>query len=115
MKNFVISSLAFAFFVVCPRMAGMVHIISKNTGVSIPAIVILGTIVSLPIIYLMALIFGRWGVLGALSFCILTDFISAGLMTGIGFRAGVETIIIALFVIAGVRIAPVICRFFGVK
>ncbi len=113
MKSFVLSALAFAFFVVCPRMAGMIHIISKNTGVSIPTVVVLGTVASLPLVYAMALIFGKWGVVGALAFCILTDLISATFMAGVGLRAGVETLIVAIFVIAGVKVAPLLCNLLG--
>ncbi len=115
MKNFIIASIAFSLFVVCPRMAGMVHIISKNTGLSIPAVVVAGTAFSLPLVYIMALVFGRWGLMGALAFCILTDIASSVVMSGIGLRAGIETLIIAIFVVIGVKVAPIICNIMGVK
>jgi hypothetical protein len=113
MKNLVLSAVAFAFFVVCPRMAGMIHIISRNTGVSIPAVVVLGTVAALPMVYAMAHIFGKWGLVGALAFCVFTDLLSAAFMAGVGLKAGVETLIIAIFVITGVKVAPLVCNLLG--
>ncbi len=115
MRSFVLAAVAFSLFVVCPRMAGMIHIISKNTGVSIPAVVVVGTVVSIPMVYLMAIIFGRWGIVGALSFCILTDLLSSAVMSGIGIRAGVETLVVAVFVVVGVKVAPLVCNLMGMR
>jgi hypothetical protein len=46
--------------------------------------------------------------MGALGFCILTDVGAALFMREISLKAGLETFIIALFVIAGVRVASII-------
>ena len=110
-KELLLSSMAFGLFVVCPRMAGMMHIITGNTTSSIMKTVLLGTALSVPILILMVNAFGKFGIWGALSICVLTDFGAAMFMGKINPRAGVETLVIALFVIIGVKIAPLISSF----
>jgi hypothetical protein len=93
-------------------MAGMIYIIAEHSHVSIFWAVLMGTILSIPLLLVMVLTFGKFGIWGSLGFCVLTDFVSAFIMKEISFRAGVETFIIALFVIAGVKIAPLISKYF---
>jgi len=107
-KDLLISSIGLSLFIVCPRMAGMVYIIAKNSQVSLIFTALLGTILAIPLIILMVLIFAKFGLWGALTFCILTDIASASVMREISIKAGLETIIIAIFVIIGVKIAPFI-------
>lgn len=47
----------------------------------------------------------------ALAFAVFTDLLSALVIKEISFKAGVETLIIALFVIVGVRAATYISSF----
>ena len=110
-KELLLSSIAFGLFVVCPRMAGMMHIITGNTATSMMKTVLLGTAFSVPILILMVHAFGRFGIWGALSICVLTDFGAALFMSKINPRAGIETLVIALFVIIGVKLAPFISNF----
>ncbi|MEA3323616.1 MAG: hypothetical protein U9Q37_00515 [Euryarchaeota archaeon] len=63
---------------------------------------------ALPLIVLMALIFKEYGLFAALLFCVVTDLMAAVVMKGISFKAGVETHIIALFVIVGVKVAAMV-------
>ena len=63
---------------------------------------------ALPLIILMALIFREYGLFAALFFCVGTDLMAAVIMKGISFKAGVETLIIALFVIAGAKVAATV-------
>ncbi len=63
MKELLIASTAFALFVICPRMAGMTNIIASATHLSIIRIAVLGTVLALPLIVLMALIFREYGLL----------------------------------------------------
>jgi hypothetical protein len=105
-QSLVLTSLAFSFFVVCPRMAGMIHVVGKNAEVSLLSTVLLGTLLSMPLLLVMVWAFQRFGVLGALGFCILTDFGAVLLMRQVSWRAGLETIFIALFVVVGVKLAP---------
>ncbi len=115
MREFIVATVSFSLFVVCPRMAGMVHVISKNTNLSIPAVVVIGGAVSIPMLYFMACVFGRWGITGALVFCIATDLASAILMGSVGIRAGVETAVISLFVLIGAKVAPYLSSIMGFK
>ncbi len=103
-----LASIAFGFFVVCPRMAGMLPLIAKNTQSSLLLIVLAGTACSIPLLFLMVYVFGKFGIMGALLICVLTDLFAAMMMGGINIKAGFETFIIALFVIAGVKLAPII-------
>ena len=107
-KDFLISSIALALFIICPRMAGMVCLIAKNTQVSLIYIALLGSIFSIPFVVLMVLIFAKFGLWGALSFCVLTDLAAAYIIKEISIKAGIETFVIAIFVIIGVKIAPYI-------
>lgn len=79
-KELLITGLSFGLFVICPRMAGMTHIISKHSSVSMVTTVLLGLAVSVPIILLMVIVFGKFGVFGALTFCVITDLGAAWLM-----------------------------------
>lgn len=108
MEPLLIVSVAFALFIVCPRMAGMANVITNATQTNIIHVAIIGTIISLPLIIAMALIFKQYGLFAALGFCVLTDLGAALVMRQISFKAGLETFIIALFLILGVKVASII-------
>ncbi|MCW3134103.1 MAG: hypothetical protein N2V78_07245 [Methanophagales archaeon] len=108
MKELLIASAAFALFILCPRMAGMTKVISDASHVELIKVVVFGTVVALPMIIAMALIFARYGLVAALVFCVVTDFAAAFAMREISMKAGVETLIIALFVLLGVKVASII-------
>ncbi len=101
-------SIAFALFIVCPRMAAMTNIITTATQTNIIHVAVTGTIISLPLIIAMVLIFKHYGLLAALGFCVLTDLGAALVMKQVSFKAGLETLIIALFLILGVKVASII-------
>ncbi len=110
LKELFIAGVSFGLFVVCPRMAGMMHIINKHTNVSMLITVLLGVLISIPILLLMVFTFSKFGVWGALSVCVLTDLGAALVMKEISMRAGFETFVIAVFVIIGVKIAPLLSK-----
>ena len=103
-----IVSLAFALFIICPRMAGMVYAIVKSTNTNIIHVALIGTALSLPFVLAMVAIFQRYGILGALGFCVLTDLGAALLVGSLDIKAGVEVVVIAASLIAGVKIASVV-------
>ena len=107
-KELMVGSIGLALFIICPRMAGMVHLISKYSNVSLVQTALLGSVLSIPLVLVIVLIFGKYGVWGALTFCIITDLGAALFMKELSLKAGVETFIIALFVILGVKTAPFI-------
>jgi len=108
MKPLLIVSIAFALFLVCPRMAGMVSVITDATPTNIISVSVIGTVISLPLIIAMVLVFKRYGLIAALAFCVLTDIGAALMMKQVSLKAGLETFIIALFLILGVRVASII-------
>ncbi|WP_026894702.1 hypothetical protein [Clostridiisalibacter paucivorans] len=108
----IISSLAFAFFVVCPRMAGMMHVIESYTNVSMLYTVLVGIVISIPLLRLMVFIFAKSGVWAALGFCVFTDLGSALIMNGINISATIEILVIAIFMVIGVKSAPRILNIF---
>lgn len=111
-KDLIISSLGLGLFIICPRMAGMVHIISRSSQASLIQTALYGSLVAIPFVLIMVLVFGKFGLWGALAFCVLTDLGAAFLMKEISLKAGIETLVIAIFVIIGVRVAPLITGIF---
>jgi len=112
MQTFILISIAFALFLVCPRMAAMMHIITTNTQTNIVYISVIGTIFALPLAIAMAFIFKKYGLIGALIFGIVTDIASA-LLFGktVSLKTGIETFVISIFVITGARIAAMISNY----
>jgi len=100
-----IAALAFAFFILCPRMAGITSIIANATNVDLVKLAVVGTIIAIPLVVAMVLIYSKYGLLAALAFAVLTDMLSALVIKEISLKAGIETLIVALFVIIGVRVA----------
>ncbi|MHC1579667.1 MAG: hypothetical protein ACXQTZ_03305 [Candidatus Alkanophagales archaeon] len=111
MNPLVLASVAFALFVVCPRMAGMVHVIAESARVSTIQASVVGTVLSLPLLVVMTMIFRHYGLIAALGFCVLTDLGAALVMRGVSLRAGLETLIIAAFVVLGVRVATLVSSY----
>ena len=111
-KEFMMASIGLSLFVICPRMAGMVNIIAKTSQVSLVYTALFGTICSIPLVLAMVLVFAKVGIWGALGFCVLTDFGAALFMKQINPKAGIETLVIAIFVIIGVKVAPYITNIF---
>jgi hypothetical protein len=89
-------------------MAGMTNIITNATNTNIVQIAVIGTILAIPLIVAMVLIFKQYGLIPALAFSVLTDLGAALVIKEISFKAGLETLIIALFVIAGVKVASIV-------
>ena len=112
MLTIILVSIGFALFLVCPRMAAMMHIITTNTQTNIVYISVIGTIIALPLAIAMAFIFKKYGLIGALAFGIVTD-IAAALLFGktISLKTGIETFIISIFVVTGARVAAMISNY----
>lgn len=92
--NYVVLSLAFAFFVMCPRMAGMCAVISRAGDVNPYLVAILGGLMAVPLVALMVFLTVRFGVGVAIAAAVLTDILSA-VATG---RYGIEIALIAMFI-----------------
>jgi hypothetical protein len=109
-KEILLASVAMGFFIICPRMAAMVHIISKHTHTPLYTVALLGTLISIPLMLGIVWTFNRYGVAAAVGFCVATDIVSALLLSGTGWKAPLETAVIAIFVLIGVKVAPVVSR-----
>ena len=107
-KELLISSIGLSLFIVCPRIAGMVNVIAKQSQVSLIYVALIGSILAIPLIVTTVLIFSSFGLWGALAFCIITDLGAALIMKELSVSAGIETFVIAIFLIIGVKIAPYI-------
>lgn len=107
-RSIIIISIVFGLFIVCPRMAGMMHVISSNSEVTLWKITVLGTLISIPILVLMIYIFSNFGIFGTLIFCIGTDLAAAYIIKEISINAAIERVVIAFFVTLGVKLAPYI-------
>ena len=108
MTQSIVASVGFALFILCPRMAGMANVIANSTKVNLVLVSILGTLISLPLIVAMVFIFKQFGLWAALAFAVFTDALAALAMGAISWKSSLETFIIALFVLAGVRVAALI-------
>ncbi len=105
MTGYVVTIVAFGFFVVCPRLGAMTNLLEKNTDFPIYWLVIIGTFASIPLLMIMTWLIKQWGLMAGLGFAILTDLISAAILTSVSTKVAVETFIIAVFVVAGNKIA----------
>ena len=111
-KGLLLTSMAFAFFIVCPRMAGMIYVICKNSDLPLFKTAFIGSLIAIPLILVMVWVFAKFGLTGALLFCVATDLLSAVFISNIGIKAGIETLVIAAFVLIGVKVAPLISSLF---
>ncbi len=107
------ASVAFALFAVCPRMVGIANIIVKYTRTDIILVSIVGTILSIPLVMLMAWILKKYGLIPTLLFTIVTDILAAVSLRGVSFnwiKSGIEIFVIAIFVIIGVKVGAFVAH-----
>ncbi len=105
MEREILLSLAFALFILCPRMAGMCAVLSEMSGVNPYSIAVVGGLISIPLIALMVYVTIKLGVGYAIALAVATDILSA-LATGtFRLRYGIEIVLIALFLWMGVIVA----------
>ncbi len=103
--DYIITSIAFAFFVVCPRMAGMCSVVSKIRSLNPYIVSCLGTVISTPLIILMMYLTTQFGITSAIILAVLTDIISSIIMGIFNIKYAIEIVIIAIFVWIGVVVA----------
>lgn len=107
-SGYVLTIAAFSFFILCPRMGAMINILDKNTSFPLYWLVIVGTLGSVPLLFLMAWVIKQWGLVAGLALAVATDLVAALVLKSVSTRAAIETFIIAIFVIAGNKIATII-------
>ncbi|MBW1680602.1 MAG: hypothetical protein JRJ83_04000 [Deltaproteobacteria bacterium] len=103
--GFAITMAAFAFFIVCPRMGAMTNLLERHTSYPIYWLVIIGTLASIPLLLTMSWLIRKWGLTAGLGFAVLTDLAAAAVLTSVNLKVAVETVIIAIFVIGGNKLA----------
>ena len=109
---YIITIIAFAFFVVCPRLGAMTNLLERNTEFPIYWPVIVGTFLSIPLLVLMTWVIRQWGLMAGLGLAVVTDLLAALILTSVSMKAAVETFIIAIFVVGGNQIAKMITAHF---
>ncbi|MCG8410110.1 MAG: hypothetical protein MI739_02375 [Bacteroidales bacterium] len=107
-KELLITSIALSLFIICPRMAGIISIVCKYSQLPLLKTSFIASIMAIPLILLMVWVFAKFGLTGALLFCILTDLGCAFILKEINLKASIDTIVIAVFVFVAVKVAPVI-------
>jgi hypothetical protein len=93
-------------------MAGITSVIARATHVNLVLVSVIGTLMALPLIVLMVVVFKQWGLWAALALAVGTDLVAALVMGGIVWKAGFETFVIALFVLIGVKAASFLSSMF---
>jgi len=101
-----IASLAFALYVLCPRMTAMMVQESKIRGLDAHAIIIVGALISIPLFILLMHVLLKWGVGWAILVAAAADVVAAALLGTLDLRTGIELAIITAFVYLGIRVAP---------
>ena len=106
-----VASLAFAFFVMCPRMAGMCAAIAELKGLNPYLVAFLGTLMAAPLLVLMVYLTLNFGVGTAIVAAVATDLVASLVMGTLDYKAFVELLIIAAFIWVGVLVAKWAVKF----
>ena len=86
----------------------MANVIANASKVNLISVAVVGTLISLPLIIAMVVVFQRYGLWAALALAVITDVLAALIMGAIGWKSSFETFVIAAFVLAGVKVANLI-------
>ena len=105
-----VTSVAFAFFILCPRMVGMASVIANIQGVNSWLAVTLGAIMAIPLFLLMYWVFQKFGMGYAIGLAVITDIVAALVMGAYSWKSTVSIIVIAVFVWAGVATSNLITK-----
>ena len=101
-----VASLAFALYVLCPRMTAMIAQESRIRGIDAHAVIIAGTIISIPPFILLMHVLLRFGIEWAILLAAAADVAAACLLGTLDLRTGVELAVITAFVYLGIKMAP---------
>lgn len=101
----IIASLAFAFFIMCPRMAGMGAVVSRVHNINPYLVALIGGLIAVPLIIFMEYLVINYGVHIAIIVAAATDVLAALAMGVLKPKYAVEVFIIALFLWMGVMVA----------
>jgi hypothetical protein len=106
----IVASVAFAFFILCPRMVGMASVIANIKEVNPWLIVVLGAIIAIPLIVLMYWVFQRFGTGYAIGLAVITDIAAALVIGAYSWKSAASIAIIATFVWAGIVVSNLVTK-----
>lgn len=95
-------SMAYALFIVCPRVVGLAQVLSRTKEVNLYIIITLGTILVIPLMLLLLFLLKKFGAVYALAFAIITDILAALWMGSYSWKSTVSLLIISSFVWLGI-------------
>jgi len=108
MRELLAMGLAFALYILCPRMTAMIAAQSRVSGVSPYAAVVLGALISAPMFAGLVHVYRTAGLEAAVAAAALADLLAALLLGTLDLRAGLELLVMTAFVYAGIRAAPAV-------
>ena len=104
----IVASLAFALYVTCPRMTAMIASQAKISGLNPVLMISLGCMLGIPLFLLLFYTLQHFGVGVTVLLAAALDIGAALLMGALNLKAGIELVVITVFVYIGMRVAPLI-------
>ncbi len=104
----IIAAVAFAMYVTCPRMTAMIATEMKVSDLNPVLTISLGCILGIPMFLILYYTLKNFGVEVTVLLAAIFDVGAALLIGKLDMKAGLELLIITLFVYAGLKIAPLL-------
>ena len=104
----IVASIAFALYVTCPRMTAMIAAQAKISGLNPVLMISLGCMLGIPLFLLLFYTLQHFGVGVTVLLAAALDIGAALLMGALNLKAGIELVVITVFVYIGMRVAPLI-------
>ncbi len=104
----IVASIAFALYVTCPRMTAMIASQAKISGLNPVLMISLGCMLGIPLFLLLFYTLQHFGVGVTVLLAAALDIGAALLMGALNLKAGIELVVITVFVYIGMRVAPLI-------
>ncbi|RLI04470.1 hypothetical protein DRO26_04510 [Candidatus Bathyarchaeota archaeon] len=103
--SMIVASVAFAFFILCPRMVGMAAVIAETRNVNPYMVVFVGAIMAVPLFGLMFFVLNTFGAEWAIILAVVTDVLAALFMGVFNWKSTFQIIVIATFLWIGIIVA----------
>jgi len=104
----IVASVAFALYITCPRMTAMIATETKVGGLNPFLMISLGCLFGIPLFIMLFCILQHFGVEATVLSAAALDVGAALLVGKLDIKAGIELIVITVFVYVGIRVAPLI-------
>lgn len=104
----IVASVAFALYVTCPRMTAMIATQTKISGLNPYLMISLGCILGIPLFITLFYTLQRFGIGVTVLLAAALDVGAALVLGKLDLKAGIELMIITVFVYVGIRVAPLI-------